>query len=110
MLSGLRTNAAVTLLDPSGEVIRSQYGQIQFTDYGLSGIPVFQISSTIYPYCRQTKCRPGELTAVVDLFPFEEEQQLYEELLHQFIQYADITAEEALDGFLHKSSLRNISL
>lgn len=102
MLSGLRTNATVTLLDPSGEIIRSQYGQIQFTDYGLSGIPVFQISSTIYPYCRQTKCRPDELTAIVDLFPFEEEQQLFEELLHQFMQYADSTAEEALDGFLHK--------
>ena len=102
MLSGLRSNASVSLLDPAGQVIRTQYGQLQFTDYGLSGIPVFQISAAVYPYGRQHKCKLSQLTAVVDLFPFEEEQQLYQELLSQFSQYADCMVEEALDGFLHK--------
>lgn len=41
--SGVRVNAKIKLFDKDKEVI-SEYGQIQITDYGISGIPVFNIS------------------------------------------------------------------
>lgn len=41
--SGVRVNAKIKLFDGGEEVI-SEYGQLQITDYGISGIPVFNIS------------------------------------------------------------------
>lgn len=41
--SGVRVNAKIKLFDGEGIDI-SEYGQIQITDYGISGIPVFNIS------------------------------------------------------------------
>ncbi len=42
-LSGLRMEAAICLLIDGKEAIRDR-GEVQFTSYGLSGIPVFQVS------------------------------------------------------------------
>lgn len=41
--SGVRVNAKIKLFDGE-ELIVSEYGQLQITDYGISGIPVFNIS------------------------------------------------------------------
>lgn len=41
--SGVRVNAKIKLFDKEKEII-SEYGQVQITDYGISGIPVFNIS------------------------------------------------------------------
>ncbi|MBR2190080.1 MAG: aminoacetone oxidase family FAD-binding enzyme, partial [Eubacterium sp.] len=46
--SGVGVNAKIKLLD-GGEVVISEYGQIQITDYGISGIPVFHISRFVNP-------------------------------------------------------------
>lgn len=42
-VSGVRCRATVTLVC-DGQEIRSDIGELQLTDYGLSGIPIFQIS------------------------------------------------------------------
>lgn len=42
-LAGVRTEAKVTLL-ADGKVCAREEGEVQFTSYGLSGIPVFQVS------------------------------------------------------------------
>ena len=41
--SGVRVNAEIKLYDDNN-LILSEYGQVQITDYGISGIPVFNIS------------------------------------------------------------------
>ena len=41
--SGVRVNAKIELFDEDN-LITSEYGQVQITDYGISGIPVFNIS------------------------------------------------------------------
>lgn len=46
--SGVRVNAKIKLFDGGNEII-SEYGQIQITDYGISGIPVFNISRFVNP-------------------------------------------------------------
>ena len=45
-LSGLRLDADVSLIC-DGHVIASQYGEVLFTDYGLSGPAVFQVSGEV---------------------------------------------------------------
>ena len=41
--SGVRVNAKIKLFDGE-QLVTSEYGQVQITDYGISGIPVFNIS------------------------------------------------------------------
>lgn len=45
-LSGVRSDVSVSLLS-NGEVIKSEVGEIQFTDYGLSGICIFNLSNYV---------------------------------------------------------------
>lgn len=63
-LKGLRANGALTLLDaghtPQTE-LRTEYGEIQFAEYGLSGIPAMQLS------CLLPRAKKPE--AAVDLLP-----------------------------------------
>lgn len=42
-IAGIRTDAKVSALI-NGQVVGSEVGELQLTDYGVSGIPVFQIS------------------------------------------------------------------
>ena len=46
-ISAVRQNGLLTLYDEKHRFIMSCYGNIQFTDYGLSGIPAFQLSGTV---------------------------------------------------------------
>ena len=69
----MRNQASVSILDSKHSMVASDYGQIQFTDYGISGIPVFQVSSKIYPYLlKHKKTCLTDLTARIDLFPYAE--------------------------------------
>ena len=44
-LKGIKINAAVTL-SCEGNVLRREYGEVLFCDYGLSGPPILQVSGT----------------------------------------------------------------
>ena len=44
-LSGVRCDACVSLC--CGDVLKSQIGEVQFTDYGLSGICIFNLSNMV---------------------------------------------------------------
>lgn len=59
-LKGLRANGALTLLD-AGRPLRTECGEIQFAEYGLSGIPAMQLS------CLLPQAKKPE--AAVDLLP-----------------------------------------
>lgn len=59
-LKGLRANGALTLLD-AGRPLRAERGEIQFAEYGLSGIPAMQLS------CLLPRAKKPE--AAVDLLP-----------------------------------------
>ena len=46
-LAGVRSDAAIKVLDSNGAVAAKSLGEVQFTDYGVSGIVVFQISGKV---------------------------------------------------------------
>lgn len=102
-LAGMRNQACVSILASNHSLIASNQGQIQFTDYGLSGIPVFQVSSQIYPYLMKHKnTKLTDLTAKIDLFPYLELDELFLQLKKQLKEYQAFSFEEAMNGFLHK--------
>ena len=93
-LKGIRAEAGLTLLAGS-RVLGRDAGEIQFTDYGLSGIPAMQLSG------RLAGLRPGErCTALVDLFPEWSLETLARELKAR--QKRQATLETLLLGTVHK--------
>ena len=57
-----------------GKAVASDRGELQFTDYGISGIPVFQISRFAARALRDGK----KVTARLDLLPVMEKQELFQ--------------------------------
>ncbi len=83
-LAGVRTEGTVRLHieTKGGTECYTEQGELLFAPYGISGIPVMQLS------------RYAEL----DLFPAAEEAELFEELMRRFLRMRDNTAEEAMCG------------
>ncbi len=63
-VSGVRCDAQITL-QVDGRSVRSERGELQWTDYGLSGIPVFQLSRDAAYALRERR----NVTVTVNLLP-----------------------------------------
>lgn len=96
-LAGVRSTAKITLMIdgcPSGE----ETGEVQFTEYGVSGIPVFQISRTAAYALKEGK----EVMLYADFFPdYEEKAFIYLNRV-RYESQKDKTLEEFLKGTLNK--------
>ena len=100
-LAGIRTEAEVSLFI-DGESIASERGELQLTDYGISGIPVFQVSR----FATKALKRKQTVTAQIDFLPKLSEQETEQLFESRFREYAHgKTADEAMVGLLnHKLS------
>lgn len=96
-LAGVRTDASVSLY-VAGEKVCSDAGEVQFTDYGISGIPVFQVSRFAAKSLEQKR----EVWVVLDLLPGMTEEEVLALLAGRKPVFADNTAEEFLHGLLHR--------
>ncbi len=74
-MSGVRTEAAVRLLCYNQEYCEK--GEIIFTDTGVSGIPVFQISRYVQAALRDKQ----EVTLYIDAIPLYSKEELKENIL-----------------------------
>lgn len=98
-VSGVRTDGKVSIY-VDGKLLGEDAGEIQLTDYGISGIPVFQVSRIVArTLCDQTQ---ADIVAKLDLFPEISYEQLCRALEKRFKVQAGLTAEQALSGFLNK--------
>ncbi len=93
--SGVRSHGKISLyLD--NQFIAAEEGELQFTEYGLSGIPVFQISrSAIRGLEKGRKCR-----LTIDLLPDYSEEDLLAFLLETQNNAPKKNREELLIGLL----------
>ena len=96
-LSGIKINGTVSLLS-SGNVVQREYGEILFTDYGLSGPPVLQLSGAASRLLSQNK--EGILS--LDLFPKQSLEELIEILKKRKALFSDFPLEQFFSGLLHK--------
>lgn len=95
--AGVRTEGSVTI-KADGRVLCSDKGELQFTDYGISGIPVFQVSR----FAVRALSEGRKVTALLDLFPAMEEAALKELLYKRGLALSYRPAEEFLNGMLNK--------
>ena len=90
-LKGVRTNCEVEILH-DGVLHAKSRGELQFTEYGLSGPVIFEVSRDV---CQGV----GEWTARLNFLPDERSQQLEDELRRRCQR--DLSVEELLTGMLH---------
>jgi len=96
-LAGVRCFAKVTLMiDEHSE--GEEIGEVQFTEYGVSGIPVFQISRTAAYALKEGK----DVKLLVDFFPDQEDKAFLHLSRLRYESQKDKTLEEFLTGTLNK--------
>ena len=96
-VSGVRTDALLSLYI-DGQNCKQERGELQLADYGISGIPVFQVSSPASKALYQKK--QAELT--INFLPDFSEDMLAQELQRRFSRDAGIQdAAESLRGLLN---------
>lgn len=95
-LKGARSMAEATLLADGGPV-KTVSGEVQFTEYGLSGICIFELSR-IFGELQGEKTMELSL----DLMPEYSEQQIFSVLKHRCDIFYDLPVSELLNGCLNK--------
>ena len=90
-LKGVRANCMIKILR-NGELFSSGSGEIQFTDYGISGPVVFEVS-------RDVCYGSGEWSASMDFLPGYSKEVLREALSTR--RKSDLPGDELLTGILH---------
>lgn len=96
-VAGLRAEGEVSLFIDD-RLTACDKGQIQFTDYGISGIPVFQVSS----FASKALAEHKKVCVNVNLFPDLTEAEVLSAVRKQFLTFHQFSFEEAMAGFLHK--------
>lgn len=102
-VAGVRTEACVSLytVGKAGELetfLASDRGELQLTDYGISGIPVFQVSR--YASIALDRCK--RVAAVVDFFPLASVEEFETLLKEQRTLLPKRRAAVFLDGMFHE--------
>lgn len=96
-ISGVRAQGTVcAVID--GVCVREDSGEIQFTDYGLSGIPVFQISRDLSKALHEKK----HVQIKCSLSTGFDKNSLLAELRFRKAAFASQTAEFLLNGLIHQ--------
>lgn len=96
-LSGVRCQAGIKLLVDDKETA-SESGELQFTEYGVSGIPIFQVSR-IASYALMEGKR---VDVLIDFFPDQEKKAFAYMNRLRYEAQMDKTLEEYLTGTAHK--------
>lgn len=96
-ISGVRADAVVRIFD-GASMLACERGEVQLTDYGISGIPVFQLSRTVNYRLLERQ----EVTAVMDFFPEMSEAEYKALCSGRMKLAAGRTTEEFFAGMLHK--------
>ena len=99
-LAGVRAEAAVHMYVKEKEVCR-EVGEVQFTDYGISGIPVFQLSGQANQLLEKEK----KLSFRIDFFP-EYTEEAWKKFcagrLNRAQTNQELTVEAFFTGILNK--------
>ena len=102
-LAGVRADADIELLVDNKPVCE-EYGELQLTNYGVSGIPIFQLSRYAGYALREHK----KVQVVIDFLREYQEEALVEQLKKQWKNYQSlqalqkITKESFFHGFINK--------
>lgn len=95
-VSGVRTNATVRLFI-NNECAALDTGELQLTNYGISGIPAFQVSR----YAAKAMYDKKQVFAEIDFLPTMSEEELRTFIFSRKEMHGQRLAEEFFIGMLH---------
>ena len=97
MMKGTKVKANAQIF-VEGKLKREEYGEVLFTEDGLSGPPIFQISrvASLAAQCKKTS------KVCLDLFVGQTEEELMSLLYERITAHPERTIEQLLIGMLHK--------
>lgn len=96
-ISGVRTNAKVSVI-VDGTILAEDTGELQLTNYGISGIPVFQISR----YAAKGLYDKKKVTVEVDFMPNMKDDEFRLFIESRLDKLGNRTAEEFFTGMFHQ--------
>ena len=97
-ISGVRCEATVSLYIDN-KMVAGETGELQLTDYGISGIPVFQLSRHVSYGVYEKK----KIKAIIDFLPEYTMEEWLSFVSNKWEQTdKNITIEEFFQGFLNK--------
>lgn len=96
-IAGVRCDAQVSL-KIDGRTAGEERGELQFTDYGVSGIVIFQLSRTAAYACQKKQ----KVQVTVDLLPDFDKQAVEALKAQRKLLFSERTAEEFFTGIVHK--------
>lgn len=96
-ISGVRTNAKVTVF-VDGNSLGEDIGELQLTNYGISGIPVFQISR----FAAKGLYEKKKVTVEIDFMPNMSDDEFHMFLKSRLDKHGHRTAEEFFTGMFHQ--------
>jgi len=102
-LSGIKFDGSVSVL-VNDEVIRTDTGEVLFTDYGISGPPILQLSSCV----SKALSNGSKVTIRLDMFPYENKEDVENFFATHFsiFNYREISS--ALIGVINKKLISTI--
>lgn len=104
-ITGIRFDGVVKGLTDK-KLIREDEGEILFTDYGISGPPILQISRNVIEELN----KGIKVYVSVDMFPNSSKSDLYDLLSVRFNKIGYKSIEEGLIGFINKKLISVILL
>lgn len=102
-LSGIKFDGSASILI-NDELIRTDTGEILFTDYGISGPPILQLSS----YASKALYDNSKVTIRVDMFPSERKEDLENFFSSHFSIFSYREISYALIGIINKKLISTI--
>lgn len=102
-MSGIKFDGRINL-NVNGKVIRSEVGEILFTDYGISGPPILQVSST----ASRALNKGHEVIIEVDSMPYKSKEEVENELYTHLAMFSNRSISNALIGVVNKKLIPTI--
>lgn len=102
-MAGVRSTGSVAIY-ADGKKLAEDLGEIQYTDYGISGIPVFQVSR----YAVKAKDRKEQVLAVVDMLPAFSLEELRRDIQERIKREKEKDLISFFAGLLHKKLVQAV--
>ena len=100
-IAGVRADATVSFVD-GGEILCTERGELQLTDYGISGIPVFQCSRVITKRLKNGRDCIAHIDFLSD-YSMEEVDELF---IKRYEKMKSRTVAEFCTGLLNKKIMQ----
>lgn len=94
--AGVRVVGHIALMENHNNIIEQESGELQMVDYGISGIPVFQLSHHVGRRLDDGK----ELTLILDCLPDYSDEELKQEIERRRNEFKPCSLGDLLEGIL----------